>query len=219
MSQQHDNKSFMRTSLALMTVCSALLAVNPAFAADKATSPFSKLKPMTPIGSSGKERAPNYLGASMGAVDSKFCDTLQDCDTQGKSWKAFAGVRLNDNVVLEGGYANLGKQQGQDSAGYGVAHDVSAVTLSSVIGFPMNDQIELFGKAGIARWSAEHNHSLNGSTETRGTDMMIGAGASYDLGDNLGVRAEWERYKDIGTVDDQQVDMDMLSVGVTFSSL
>lgn len=29
--------------------------------------------------------------------------------------------------------------------------------------------------------------------------ILMGAGASYDLGNNIGVRAEWERYKDVGT--------------------
>ena len=47
----------------------------------------------------------------------------------------------------------------------------------------------------------------------------MGAGASYDLGNNIGVRAEWERYKDVGTPKIQKGDIDLLSVGVTFSSL
>lgn len=181
-----------------------------AFAAGSA--PF---KPISPNGSSNKPD--NYLGGSLGQTSADgFCETLQNCENADKSWKVFAGVRMNDNIVLEGGYVNFGEQAGQD-ANDSISQKATAFTLTGVAGFPMSDQIELFGKAGVARWSQES--TVNGvKSDSSGADVLVGAGANYDLGDNMGIRAEWERFKDVGEAA-HKGDIDLLSVGVTFSSL
>ena len=175
-------------------------------------------KPLTPLNASNQ--ANNYLGASIGQSSSDdFCQDLQDCTNNDKNWKLFAGIRMNENIVLEGGYANLGTLQGKDTSGNTISQDTTAFTVAGVAGFPLNDQIEVFGKAGAARWSAQH-HSVNDNDKETGTDVLVGAGANYDLGDNMGIRAEWERFKDVGKPSlDTSGDIDLLSVGVTFSSL
>ncbi len=182
------------------------------------SSSANVFKPLTPL--DADEQANNYLGASIGQSSSDdFCQDLQDCTNNDKNWKLFAGMRLNENIVLEGGYANLGTLQGKDPSGNAVSQDTTAFTVAGVAGFPLNDQIEVFGKAGAARWSAQH-HSVSGDDKETGTDVLVGAGANYDLGDNMGIRAEWERFKDVGKPSlDTSGDIDLLSVGVTFSSL
>jgi opacity protein-like surface antigen len=223
MSENNNNRGIMNnitSTVAGVAGFILILVTAIASAADSGRSPFSKLKPMTPIGaSSQKDQAQNYLGASIGSIKANdFCNGLQGCDNSNKSWKAFAGIRMNEKIVVEGGYVNLGKQQGQDTVGNTVSQDTKAFTVAGVAGFPMNDQIELFGKAGAARWSAKQTDST-GTTDGKGTNVLVGAGANYDLGDNLGLRAEWERFKDVGITTGQQGDIDLLSVGITFSSL
>jgi opacity protein-like surface antigen len=223
MSENNNKRGIMNNMTSTMAGIAGLaliLVTGAASATDSNRSPFSKLKPMTPIGaSSQKDQAQNYLGASIGSIKANdFCSGLQECGNSDKSWKAFAGIRANENIVVEGSYVNLGKQQGQDTVGNTVSQNTTAFTVAGVAGFPMNDQIELFGKAGAARWSAKHTDST-GTTEDKGTNVLVGAGANYDLGDNLGLRAEWERFKDVGITTGQQGDIDLLSVGITFSSL
>ncbi|SEA12318.1 Outer membrane protein beta-barrel domain-containing protein [Thiothrix caldifontis] len=182
------------------------------------SSPFSKIKPMSPIGATANAKAPNYLGASMGSTTTDgFCDGFRACDNSDKSWKAFAGVRVNDNIVVEGGYVDFGKQTGSHTSG-DISQQATAFTTAAVAGIPMNEQIEIFGKAGIARWTLEKTDS-SGTTENTGTDVLVGVGADYNLGDNMGVRAEWERFKDVGSTADHSGDIDMMSLGFIFSSL
>lgn len=172
-------------------------------------------KALTSTSSSNK--AENYLGGSIGQSSADgFCASLQNCENSDKSWKLFAGIRMNENIVLEGGYVNFGEQTGQ-LAGNTVTQNASAFTAAAVAGYSMNEQIELFGKAGVARWSQEYTEAGNQS-DSDGTDVLIGVGANYDLGDNTGIRAEWERIKDVGDATSKG-DIDLLSVGVTFSSL
>ncbi|MEZ5453321.1 MAG: outer membrane beta-barrel protein [Thiothrix sp.] len=183
-----------------------------------ADSAFSKLRPMSPIGASKNEPPRNYLGASLGsATTDEFCDGLADCGNDGKSWKAFAGVRMNENIVLESGYVDFGKQTGLDTSGE-ISQQATAFTVAGVAGIPLSEQIELFGKAGMARWSVEQTINTN-QTETTGSDVLVGVGGNYNLGDNMGIRAEWERFKDVGSKDGKAGDIDLLSLGFTFSSL
>ncbi len=192
-------------AVALFAACSL------AQASDAQSKPFS---PITPSGAS--QKAPNYVGGSLGSSSTKLCGTLQNCGGSDQSWKLFAGIRMNDNVLLEGGYTNLGEQQAQDANG-NVTQKLSALTASALATYPLNDQIELFGKAGVARWTDKYTDS-NDSTKNKGTNVLVGAGANYDLGDNMGVRTEWERFKGVGT-NTNKGDIDLLSVGLTFSSL
>lgn len=171
----------------------------------------------SPITANKAAKPDNYIGGSIGSSHSDgFCNTLGNCDADGKSWKLYSGIRINDNALFEMGYTNLGKRQGQDSNGE-VSQKSTAVTATGLVTYDVNQQIELFGKAGLAHWNDTYTDS-SGSSKSSGNDIIVGVGANYDLGDNLGVRAEWERFKDIGR-SAHKGDADLLSVGVTFSSL
>lgn len=200
--------------LTALSTCLLLFAGNV-----YAQSPTSPFKPMSPIGSSQNKKPKNYLGASLGSVKTDgYCQALQNCEEgKKKSWKAFAGVRLNDNIVIESGYVSFGEQSGTHASTGEHKQSVTAFTTTAVAGIPATEQIEIFGKAGVARWTAEDSRN-NEKSEHKGTDITVGIGAHYDLGENLGVRAEWERFKDIGKAGEES-DLDLLSIGVTFSSL
>lgn len=197
----------------------AVLVLNAVAWAD--ASPGMSAKPFTPLSPMGglaSNQAPNYLGASIGSPTTDgFCAGVGNCDNSDKSWKVFTGVRMNENLVLEGGYVDFGKQSGTLTGGT-LSQQASAFTAAGVVGIPLADQIEAFGKAGVARWTVEQA-AAGSTTEDTGTDVLVGIGANYDLGDNMGVRAEWERYKDIGQQDNHGGDIDLMSLGFTFSSL
>ena len=171
----------------------------------------------SPIAPTKAAKPDNYIGGSIGTSSAdNFCSTLTNCDADGKSWKLYSGIRIDDNTLFEMGYANLGEQQGKDANG-SVSQKATAVTATGLLTHSMNPQLEIFGKAGLAHWSSTSTNS-SGSTKSKGNDLLIGAGANYDLGDDIGVRAEWERFKDIGDSANKG-NVDLLSVGVTFSSL
>lgn len=201
---------------ATLVVCLISALANTAMAGD--SSPFSKIKPMSPIGMDTNAKAPNYLGASIGTTTTdKFCNELSACDNGDKRWKAFAGVRMNDNIVLEAGYVDFGEQSGTTTTG-DVNQHASAFTTAAVASISMNNQIELFGKGGVARWALKQTEN-NTTVEDTGTDVLVGVGADYNLGNNMGVRAEWERFKDVGGAAAHANDIDLLSLGFMFSSL
>jgi opacity protein-like surface antigen len=200
--------------------CTLLVLTCNVFAEVSANSAFAKSAPMAAInGGANSAQAPNYLGASIGSTTTDgFCNGLSACESTAKSWKAFAGVRMNENIVLESGYVDFGKQAGIASNGSTVGQQASAYTAAAIAGVPVNDQIEAFGKAGVARWAVDTTTSTT-TTASKGTDVLIGAGANYDFGNNMGVRAEWERYKDVGSDATHNNDIDLLSLGFIFSSL
>jgi opacity protein-like surface antigen len=46
--------------------------------------------------------------------------------------------------------------------------------------------------------------------------MTFGLGAGYEVSRKLGVRAEWQRYNDVGGGNITKHDIDVLGVGVTW---
>lgn len=179
----------------------------------QAGAPFNTMK--------NKQKAPanNYIGASIGSSDSaEACGDLSACADGDRSWKIYSGVRLNDNVVIEGGYIQFGDLTAYDSANNRVTSALSGYTTAGLATYQYSDQIEVFGKGGIIWWDNEHNTS-SGKSESDGNASFLGAGVNYDMGDNLGVRAEWERFEGIERFKGENGSMDLVSVGVTMSSL
>ncbi len=172
--------------------------------------------------------APNYVGASIGTAHSDaFCAELDSCSDADSTWKVYSGIRLTEKIQLEGAYIRFGEQQGSTATTSDTTTNTitstsatSGYTAAALVTYPLSDGIELFGKGGMLWWDQE----LKTGTETlsrSGSNYFLGAGANYDLGDNLGVRAEWERYEGVqaGTDNSLTESMDLISVGVTFSSL
>ena len=160
--------------------------------------------------------APNYLGASLGSTSSEFCTGLNNCGETGNTWKAYSGVRMGEKIFVEGGYVKFGEQKGNDGSAE-VSSKAKGYSTAGVVTYSLNEQIELFGKAGMWWWKNEKKLA-NTTTKAEGSDLLLGVGANYNLGDNMGVRAEWERYQ-MSSDDSAKQALDLLSVGVTFSSL
>lgn len=139
-------------------------------------------------------------------------------DLHNTAWKAFVGVRPIPFLGVEANYMDLGRQSG--SFGFnGInstptrvdAHAFSAFAVGFLpLPLPVPGiGVDLFGKAGAARWS------LNGRTtpslftlDDHGTDFAWGGGAQAHFGP-LGVRLEYEQFNVANTSGAKVVSLDV----------
>jgi OOP family OmpA-OmpF porin len=164
-----------------------------------------------------------YIGGSVGQSDFDDGNAIPDLITSGTvdgtdtGFKIFGGYQFNQNFGLELAWVDLGKAsysgtfQGIPVTGGTVK--TYGLNLSAVGTLPLGSSgFSLFGKAGFYSWEAEANDTTGGlpfSGTQDGSDLSYGIGASYDFTKNLGIRAEWERFKAVDNID-------LLSVGVVY---
>ncbi|WP_020559401.1 outer membrane beta-barrel protein [Thiofilum flexile] len=209
---------------AWVVIPAAMLLSNPTSAAGT-TSPLDSLMGLFQTNSSSKATATgsranaNYLGASIGSATAEgFCSSLEDCDTSSNTWKVYVGVPVQKGLLLDGAYVKFGEQQGTQSDGTTTKAKRSGYTAAGVLTLPVGDDLHVYGKGGMLWWNSQETHN-NQSQEVDGKSTFYGVGADYRLNGNLGVRAEWERYSDVGSEQLSDRNIDVLSVGVSMSSL
>ena len=145
-----------------------------------------------------------------------------DIDDTDMGWNIFGGYNFNQYFGAEIGYVDLGEASADIAvtvpAIVGGSADVglTGVTLHAVASYPVYEQIDLFAKAGAIFWDADLDVSVAGvdvlSDSDDGTDFTFGLGAKYNFSNNVTVRAEWNRYMDVG-----DSDIDLFSVGVLYN--
>ena len=168
------------------------------------TNPFS-----TSTGVPGSYN-PVYFGGSLGYTTAdSFCNGLSNCDDSDMGWKIFAGYDYSERVAFEVGYNSIGSFSSDTSKS-----EVTGFEFAALGKMPLNDQISLFGKAGLFRWEAKNTGDTRNAT-----DLMFGGGADYKFNDNMSLRAEWERFNDIETQANDTSDIDMISAGFTYRTL
>ena len=170
-----------------------------------------------------------YLGASIGQSRAKdFCDDSGgfSCDDKDTAWKLLGGYQFNRHLAVEAGYTDLG-EVGVSGVLSGVSVrgtvEVTAFELMGVGSIPLMDRFSLYGKLGL--YHAETKQNVTGSLGTvtvtdndkeKNTDLTFAFGARFDITRNLGVRAEWQRYLDVGGGEIGEDDVDVLSVGLLY---
>jgi len=172
-----------------------------------------------------------YLGGSVGY--SQFKDSCKElpvpCDGEDTAWRAFGGYQFNRYVAVEVGFANLGKATGSGAldpvtfppGGQGsFQREIKeAWDLTAVFGFPVTDRLSGLVRGGMYRARTTLNVQQTGFPDTHdaGTNsgFSYGAGAEFRLG-LIGVRAEWQRYENVGVAATGEDDIDVLSIGVLF---
>ena len=170
-----------------------------------------------------------YLGASIG--QSKAKDTCDDsgafsCDDTDTAWKIFAGYQFNRHLAVEAGYTDLGEVSLSAASATSSVRgtiELSAFELMAVGSFPVADRFSLYGKLGLYRAETEQKLQVTLGTLTvsdnkteKNADLTFAFGARFDITRNLGVRAEWQRYLDVGGGEIGEDDVDVLSVGLLF---
>lgn len=186
-----------------------------------------------------------YLGGSIGQskVDLDTREAASDLsrlgithsgfseDEKDTAWKAYVGYRFNRSFAIEGGYVDLGSFSASTTvtAVNGVPVPPSTVNatiktkngvfVSGLAGLPVGN-LSLFGKLGFYSANAKLTVSGGGASSTNGKtdqDILFGLGAEYSFAGNFGIRAEWERFKKVGSENETgEGDVDLMSVGIVY---
>lgn len=162
-----------------------------------------------------------YLGASVGyAWHKDACKNLQiPCGSTEQVARGFAGYRFNRAASAELGYANLGEVRAEGSVAAGPASLVRSVRLADAVGVfsvPVVGRLSALGKLGIYRARTMLDVTVAGAPAHGGatnSGWSYGAGLDYDLGP-FGVRAEWQRWENVGGSSTGEDDIDALTLGL-----
>jgi len=160
-----------------------------------------------------------YAGGSIG--QSKMdCNTNGlagvSCDDKDTAFRVLGGYSFNRYFGAELGYADLGKIKA--SAG-GLSADTKTTAWDTVaVGtIPLAEKFSLYGKLGWYWADSKLSGDLLGGASQSSNHGTYGIGAGYDFNKNLGLRAEWQRYGDVGGDNvGGKSDADVYSVGVVY---
>lgn len=151
-----------------------------------------------------------YGGFNFGQSKYRGIDEAS-ANTRTEGWKVYGGYQFNKYLALEGGYANLNDMRAVTGA-IRTSVDTDAWTLAAVASYPVTDKFSVIGKLGGAYMLADVSVKNGVADAVRGGDdgyePNYGVGVSYELLDNLSLRAEWERF------DRKEYDIDLMSAGI-----
>lgn len=162
-----------------------------------------------------------YLGTNIGSADQKVsvdgAGSRKDSDT---GYKLYGGVGINQHFGVETGYVNFGEGSVRNSlSGASASAKPHAVYVAATGTLPLNEQVSLFAKAGVAANRTKIRTTFAGvsdsDTESR-IAPMIGVGAAYKFTPNVSVVGEYENFGKIVKEDGASLKADMVSVGLRY---
>jgi len=141
-----------------------------------------------------------YVGAGISRDNIKDI-TATASDFNSTNWKAWAGFRPISVFAVEADYLDLGSQTINGSGvGAGATTNLSYKAFAGyAVGYvPLPVPfLDVFGKAGLARWQSSGSTSPGGaglfSLSDEGTQFAWGIGGQVHIG-NLGARLEYENF-------------------------
>ncbi len=152
-------------------------------------------------GSAHAENGFVYLG--VGVVRNSLSDITSIGglpDLKNTSWKAYGGVRPLNWLAAEADYIDLGSSSGTNAAGASGTTSGSAFAAYAVGFLPIPlPVVDIFGKAGFARWKYDGNvipppgTSPASTFSTNGTDFAWGIGVQAHIS-MVGARLEYENF-------------------------
>ncbi len=165
-----------------------------------------------------------YVGGSLGiAQDNDSCDGprgggfVGSCDDTDIGFKFFGGYEFNQNFGAEAAYVRLGNVTASgiiSGTPVNASGRADGFSFAGVGKLPLANQFSVFGKLGIYAWDVRASATAPGVTafdKDSGTDIMVGFGGKYDVNKNLGMRLEWEHFRNvIGS------DQNLISVGAVW---
>ena len=168
------------------------------------------------------------LGFKTGDFNIGPAGTAAAFDDSNTAFKFFAGYRVLPWLAVEGGYDNLGRNAVNFANASGTAkldYKVDALKLTGVGSFALgNTGFSAFGKLGFGYARVREESSNFPAVMARGNvserewkiTPVVGAGLQYQLPRGLALRAEYERYGEVG---DSPVPTGRASVGLWSLSL
>lgn len=145
-------------------------------------------------------------------------------------WHAFLGYQPCRFFAVEGAYTSLGSfdfeaQMVEDPGRFVAELSPRAWSLSGLVTTPPWKGLSAFGRVGAAFWKAELDVDerlgaglLARGDDARGTSLVWGFGARFDFMKHVGLRAEWERFENVGERDETgRADFDVVLASLVFS--
>lgn len=178
---------------------------------------------------SAAEARPGYFGISAGqATVEDFCGGGESsCDDSAPTFRIHTGTDLNNFANFEFGYRYI-----DDVTASGVFSGVSfaaAVTGHFVdttlqLGMPESGPLRVFTKAGLLFWRLNVEAAASNGFQTysesdsdTGVGFRTGLGMSYEISDQVRLRADWDFLVNIGDEDEiGETDINVFSVGPEF---
>jgi OOP family OmpA-OmpF porin len=200
---------------AFLGLAALLTAIVPAFAA--AAEPAANPRGFYLGAGAGVSRAEDWCGPY-------FDTTILACDNNTTGYKLYGGYRFNEFLGVEAAYVDLGTLR-LDAVYLGspvtTRTDLRGATLQGVVHLPIGRAFSLFGKAGAIYWDLKNQASGAGfpaSTKDNGVDVTVGAGGQYFLTRHFALRAEYEYFPNLGTLDAIAGDVDhhLFTIGGLF---
>jgi OOP family OmpA-OmpF porin len=185
-----------------------------------------------------------YLGGGIGdsrAGNLSTCSSLNglfpgfSCsgDSNSTGWRVFAGYDISQNLAVEGSYVDLGKFHGTATSSPGLNPDTAAgnanptgFVLDAVFSLPATEQFGFIARLGVFAWSLDTTVGVtrccgapsqpSTSASPSGTSVDFGVGVKYDFNKNLGVRAEYQKFANIGSDATGKSDVSQLSASLVY---
>jgi opacity protein-like surface antigen len=166
-----------------------------------------------------------YFGGSVGNTEAHQ-DACQDaqfgCDRSDTAYAGHVGFMFSPNWGIEVTGRNMGKVVERTFADGGTAlwksKAVDAVVVAALpfsqIG--LGDRLAIYGKAGgyYARTNVESSSTEAPNAERTNRQWTYGVGVSFDVFKWMRLRAEWQRYNNLGASDvGMRADVNVLSGG------
>jgi OOP family OmpA-OmpF porin len=160
-----------------------------------------------------------YLGGGLGVATTtiRLSNSNSDLTVTDKSDQGLAlhtGYRLNSNMAVEGGYADLGKMKYQKTGWPNGAVKTTLWHLDAVGILPLDNNFSLFGKLGVARINFEE-----AGYRVQKDTPHLGLGVSYALAPALALRAEYDNYgkaKFTGKAESIELRSSQFSLGLDY---
>lgn len=164
-----------------------------------------------------------YIGATVGQSKVKdFCSGFATpCEDTDTALKILGGYQFSKHFALELGYSQLGEASINNGGGLFAKVEATAWEVVAVGILPVADRFSIYGKAGMYRADSDFSTNvvlpgLPQSFSESNNDLTFGIGLQFDISRNLALRAEWQRYQDLGGPQIGESDLDVMSIGVTY---
>lgn len=117
------------------------------------------------------------------------------------------GYRVNNTLAIELAYRDMlsfNERDSYEDYEYRLDTDVTAIQISVLASYPLNEQVNIFGRLGVGRIDIDSTFYENswGTTSREAdnesaTKALFGIGASYAFTENLAARLEYSRFAKI----------------------
>lgn len=159
--------------------------------------------------------APWYVGLNLGQSRiSDFGNGFSKGDDTDTTGTVNLGYQFNRNFAVELGYTDFGKFKVSNASGSGEWKS-DGVGLSLVGILPMDNRWALYGKLG-AFYSDTRVEGIPGTGSDKRTNGTAGLGVSYDFGNRIVGKAEWNYYNDVGESSTGKPTLNTVTLGVAY---